>query len=309
MILLAAVAAVGAGVWLADRLTRKPRPTAATLAGHAWSIAELAPNGRYTLASFPVPEGETPPTFETRTNAWRWREREVPAEPPPGVRRVLLIGDSVTYGTGVAEAERFGDRLAAALDRCEVVNAGLPGTTADEALELLRTRGLSLHPTVVVVGVMTNDARQSGTAAVGADDAAVARFGGALERVVDLCAGAGVGVVLWGNTIVPGGAADPLLPLRREMARVAEARRVPYVDLDAVYTRSPATAAEIAAVVDTPGHWLTWWDNDTGAPPSRTALHVDWAHPSAAGHARLAAALVPAVREVLARRPRLSTAR
>ena len=162
--LIAALFVVTLGWLLAERWGRKPRPTEDAVIAHSWSIAELTPGGTYRLASFPVPEGQDSPTFEVRLNQLRWRERDVSASPAPGRRRVVLIGDSITYGTGVAEHERFGDLLAARLEQampgcCEVVNAGLPGRDAEDAVRALRKSVLPLAPSVVVVGVMANDAR------------------------------------------------------------------------------------------------------------------------------------------------------
>ncbi len=60
---------------------------------------------------------------------------------------------------------------------------------------------------------------------------------------------------------------------------------------------TPHALEVIDEALDSEHHWLTYWDNDSGAPPpgERTALHLDWVQPSRAGHRRLAEALLPVV--------------
>ena len=50
----------------------------------------------------------------------------------PGVTRILFLGDSVTYGTGLSQGLTIPDRLEVQLNesgtgRVEVLNAGVPG--------------------------------------------------------------------------------------------------------------------------------------------------------------------------------------
>lgn len=60
-------------------------------------------------------------------------EHEVTAEPPPGVFRVLLFGDSFTAGDGVSNKYRFGDRLEERLGASvQILNFGLPGSGTDQ---------------------------------------------------------------------------------------------------------------------------------------------------------------------------------
>jgi lysophospholipase L1-like esterase len=79
-------------------------------------------------------------------------------------RNVLVIGDSVVWGSKVREGERFSDRAALVLRQrpgfrdVQVVNAGVIGYSSFQALEYLRDEGMSLvRPSVVVVCVGVND--------------------------------------------------------------------------------------------------------------------------------------------------------
>src|SRR5688572_14137294 len=96
-----------------------------------------------------------------RTNALGFREPRLPKTKPPGVVRVVALGDSFTQGYGVAEDDAYPrqleQRLSARSDRYEVVNLGLPGTNPRDYLGHLRDPGLRYDPDVVLVGVMAND--------------------------------------------------------------------------------------------------------------------------------------------------------
>lgn len=81
---------------------------------------------------------------------------------PPGLFRILLLGDSQAFGWGLEEAETLGARLAAELggpaaDRVEVVNAGVPGYNTGQEAAYLRARGLRHRPDCVMVLFIPND--------------------------------------------------------------------------------------------------------------------------------------------------------
>jgi hypothetical protein len=69
-------------------------------------------------------------TFPYRTNAHGLRDRDRPAK-APGSKRVLVVGDSYTWGYAVAEEEAYpqvAERLLAERGRpdIEVINGGIP---------------------------------------------------------------------------------------------------------------------------------------------------------------------------------------
>lgn len=97
-----------------------------------------------------------------RVNALGFRGPEIAAAPAPGARRILVLGDSVVFGHGLAVEEAVPaalQRRLGALGRgsFEVVNGGVPGYDAVAAVRFLETWGLALEPAVVVVGVSLND--------------------------------------------------------------------------------------------------------------------------------------------------------
>jgi hypothetical protein len=82
----------------------------------------------------------------------------------PGVRRVVALGDSFTFGAAVEADEAWPARLQAQLNhgrspaRWQVVNAGMPGHGTGQELLLYRMLEERLRPDVVVLGLtVVND--------------------------------------------------------------------------------------------------------------------------------------------------------
>ncbi len=89
------------------------------------------------------------------------RGREIAAQPAAEVERILVLGDSIVYGQGVADDETFPVQLERELRnrgrRAEVLNGGVPGYNNNAELAFLRAYGLDLHPQRVVLGISLND--------------------------------------------------------------------------------------------------------------------------------------------------------
>lgn len=106
-------------------------------------------------------------TYDKRIviNSLGLRDVEVSQKKPPGTLRVLCLGDSYTFGTGVAAEETYPKQLEALMRRrwphrrVEVLNFGIPGfNTAQEAVAL-RERALLFEPDVIVLAfTVANDA-------------------------------------------------------------------------------------------------------------------------------------------------------
>jgi lysophospholipase L1-like esterase len=97
-----------------------------------------------------------------RTNARGLRGPAFPYAKPPGARRVLYLGDSVTFGYGVArDADTFAFRadslLAAAGLPVETINAAVGGYSPWQHVLWLRDEGTRYAPDLVVVGFVLND--------------------------------------------------------------------------------------------------------------------------------------------------------
>ena len=67
-----------------------------------------------------------------------------------GSTRVVMLGDSIAFGTGVGDRETFSHHLDA-LPHLEVLNLGVDGYGTDQALIRLEREGLGYHPQVVIL--------------------------------------------------------------------------------------------------------------------------------------------------------------
>lgn len=100
---------------------------------------------------------------EVRTNAFGMRDDEPWSGTGPPPARIAILGDSFTFGFGVAADETYPNVLERRLEAelgagaVEVLNLGVGGySTRDEAL-VLRHRALAWDPGLVVVGYVLND--------------------------------------------------------------------------------------------------------------------------------------------------------
>ncbi len=84
-------------------------------------------------------------------NARGYRGREHAVARRPGARRVVLLGDSITFGYAVADHATFAARLDAR--GLEALNLGVEGYGTGQQLLKLRHAGLGYRPDVVLLGV------------------------------------------------------------------------------------------------------------------------------------------------------------
>ena len=103
-----------------------------------------------------VTQGDTEFTVTQTHNSLGFRGPEI-APKSPDRPRVLVLGDSMTYGHGVEDAETFSAVLQQLEPGLEVINAGVPGYSGVEELLLLRTDGMRLAPDLVILGFFWND--------------------------------------------------------------------------------------------------------------------------------------------------------
>lgn len=91
-------------------------------------------------------------SFTVSTNAAGLRGP--PLRDPPGEPRILCVGDSVTFGWGVAEEQSWPRRLERllrpTLPEVEVINAGVPARKPDEMAAWMEQEGAALAPDLVL---------------------------------------------------------------------------------------------------------------------------------------------------------------
>ena len=91
-------------------------------------------------------------------NSMGLRDRESPHEKPPGLFRILFLGDSFVFGSGgVDYGRRFTELLESAAPQVDVVNAGVPGYSPDQEFLFLQSEGYRYQPDLVVAGLFMND--------------------------------------------------------------------------------------------------------------------------------------------------------
>ncbi len=100
-------------------------------------------------------------TFTYSNNSLGWRGRREYREAKQTDYRVLMLGDSMTYGTGVNDDQTFAARveqdLRADQMSVEVMNAGCPGKGTDYELKCFQTVGYKFHPDLTVLCFFSND--------------------------------------------------------------------------------------------------------------------------------------------------------
>ena len=120
-------------------------------------LFESHPARRWTLR-----QNAIAPSLDIKLNDRRMRGPVIPWEKAPGERRVLILGDSVAFGVGVAGEQCF-DRLAAArlqqdgVDGITIVNLSVPGYAPWQQLDMLQTEGMAYDPDVVIYAFCPND--------------------------------------------------------------------------------------------------------------------------------------------------------
>lgn len=96
-----------------------------------------------------------------RFNALGLRGPDLAARPPDGVERLLVLGDSVVLGWGVAEQAMFSNRLQALFRTAglpvEVVAAAAASWNTRTEYSFLKHLGLGLHPDALMLVVVPND--------------------------------------------------------------------------------------------------------------------------------------------------------
>lgn len=101
---------------------------------------------------------------EIEINSHGFRDGEFSLEKPKDVYRIIVIGDSVTFGWLQRQNEIYPEILEQRLNetaptgrRYEVYNLGVGGYNAAQELELLRSKGMAYHPDLILVGYCSND--------------------------------------------------------------------------------------------------------------------------------------------------------
>jgi len=163
---LAGLAAAEVGVRHIDR--RRPPPAQ----GDPLPIRECAdprirfenrPGASQALRYFDR-DGREQREVVAHINDLGYRGRPVETRKPAGTLRIVVVGDSQTFGTGVADADAWPAALEAGLaprlsgPSLEVLNCAVPGYDAEQEAASLEARWIGFEPDLVLVGYFVNDA-------------------------------------------------------------------------------------------------------------------------------------------------------
>jgi hypothetical protein len=95
---------------------------------------------------------------DVRINSQGLRDREYSLAKPPGVYRILMLGDSTTLGWGVSAGETAAKLLERQLGpQFEVINAGVGNYGTVQESAYYKTRGRLFHPDLVILQYFIND--------------------------------------------------------------------------------------------------------------------------------------------------------
>lgn len=128
----------------------------------------LQANGTATTL-YPGSEPGTAREITYAINSLGFRGPEVPQKRPKGVYRIALLGDSVTYGTGINYEETIAAQLQQALAErlpkrtIQVINCGVPSTNTAQQVAHCVKRVLKTQPNLVLIITTIVDASGQGT--------------------------------------------------------------------------------------------------------------------------------------------------
>ena len=105
------------------------------------------------LRDLPVFEGKI---LNSNSRGLRGRA-EYGERPQPGRRRIVVLGDSFTFGDEVSDDETYPSYLQGLLPDTDVLNLGVHGYGHDQMLLYLEDQGLGYHPDVVILGFVWID--------------------------------------------------------------------------------------------------------------------------------------------------------
>ncbi len=99
-------------------------------------------------------------------NSHGFRGRETTVDKPRGLRRIAVVGDSVTYGLGLKAEESYPSLLEEQLTASgggplEVLNFGVPGYSSFQGYTLLKKRVLRFQPDLVIMTFSPDDVETS----------------------------------------------------------------------------------------------------------------------------------------------------
>jgi lysophospholipase L1-like esterase len=124
------------------------------------------PYAAFTWSSNPILKYEPKPN-SSGINSAGLRDRDFPRHKPPGVKRIVVLGDSIGFGfcndsSALPIEQTFAKRLEMLLNesehqKVEVINFSVSGYDTLQEAEMLRTKAIHYNPDLVIISVCLND--------------------------------------------------------------------------------------------------------------------------------------------------------
>lgn len=86
---------------------------------------------------------------------------EFPLAKPAGEKRIVVVGDSFTFGEGVADADVYTSIMEEILDGVRVINLGVLGYGTDQQYLRLRREGFTFDPDLVILAFFGPNAERN----------------------------------------------------------------------------------------------------------------------------------------------------
>ena len=108
-----------------------------------------------------IEDPDTGTISSDRVNNMGWRDRDRTYKNPNNAFRVLLLGDSTTFGFIVPKKKTYAwileDRMRVEGMNVEILNISYPGWSTSQELEALEKEGMKYRPDMVIVNFVGND--------------------------------------------------------------------------------------------------------------------------------------------------------
>jgi len=121
----------------------------------------LIPNARVLIKNHRISRRD----IEMKINSLGFRDDEILHEKASDELRILILGDSITWGSYLQAEETFVERAEGYLRQSlpgrsvEVINAGVGDIGLKEEIAILEERGLAVRPDLVIISFYLNDSR------------------------------------------------------------------------------------------------------------------------------------------------------
>jgi lysophospholipase L1-like esterase len=128
---------------------------------------EIEPHGSFGFRQRPNATFHYVNGTAASTNSMGYRGPIVPLQPAPGTTRIILFGGSASYGWGVPDDQTIDTHMRAVLSErypsghFEVINLAFDAYDSYQDLERLRSDGLGMHPSIVILNTGLNDVRNA----------------------------------------------------------------------------------------------------------------------------------------------------